>query len=123
MDSTMKFCPKCDQLFYLSVEDSVKKFVCHKCGNTEDIEEDCTLSITFCNKPNQSIQNTVNQYTKLDPAAPRISYLKCPKESCVNHQEHVEDREIVYVRYDNIHLKYIYICPKCDTIWESGLKN
>jgi len=121
MDTTMKFCPTCENLFYLTIEDETVQYTCKKCGTIEDIQEDCTISNIFCNQQRQNVQNSVNQYTKLDPTLPRINFLKCPNDNCVNHEDH-EDREIIYVRYDNVQLKYIYICPKCDTVWESGIK-
>jgi len=121
MDTTMKFCPTCDNLFYLTIDDETVQYTCKKCGTIEDIDEDCTISTIFCNQQRQNVQNSVNKYTKLDPTLPRINFLKCPNTSCVNHED-IEDREIVYVRYDNVQLKYIYICPKCDTVWESGIK-
>jgi len=122
MDVTMKFCPNCENLFYLHIDEDTVQYQCRKCGKIEDIQEDCTISRTFCNQPRQNIQNSINQYTKLDPTLPRINFLKCPNTSCENHKEHVEDREIIYVRYDNAQMKYIYICSKCDTVWESGIK-
>jgi DNA-directed RNA polymerase subunit M/transcription elongation factor TFIIS len=121
MDTTMKFCPTCDNLFYLTIDEDTVQYTCKKCGTIEDINEDCTISNIFCNQQRQNVKNSVNQYTKLDPTLPRINFLKCPTESCANHEDH-EDREIIYVRYDNVQLKYIYICPKCDTVWESGIK-
>jgi DNA-directed RNA polymerase subunit M/transcription elongation factor TFIIS len=121
MDTTMKFCPTCDNLFYLTIDDETVQYTCKKCGTIEDIHEDCTISTIFCNQQRQNVQNSVNKYTKLDPTLPRINFLKCPNTTCVNHED-IEDREIVYVRYDNVQLKYIYICPKCDTVWESGIK-
>ena len=121
MDTTMKFCPTCDNLFYLTIDDETVQYTCKKCGTIEDIDEDCTISTVFCNQQRQNVQNSVNKYTKLDPTLPRINFLKCPNEACVNHEDR-EDREIIYVRYDNVQLKYIYICPKCDTVWESGIK-
>jgi DNA-directed RNA polymerase subunit M/transcription elongation factor TFIIS len=121
MDTTMKFCPTCDNLFYLTIDENMVQYTCKKCGTIEDINEDCTISNIFCNQQRQNVKNSVNQYTKLDPTLPRINFLKCPNASCENHEER-EDREIIYVRYDNVQLKYIYICPKCDTVWESGIK-
>jgi DNA-directed RNA polymerase subunit M/transcription elongation factor TFIIS len=121
MDTTMKFCPTCDNLFYLTIDEETVQYTCKKCGTIEDINEDCTISNIFCNQQRQNVKNSVNQYTKLDPTLPRINFMKCPNASCENHEER-EDREIIYVRYDNVQLKYIYICPKCDTVWESGIK-
>ena len=28
-------------------------------------------------------------------------------------------REVIYIRYDDINMKYIYLCVHCDTIWKT----
>jgi hypothetical protein len=28
-------------------------------------------------------------------------------------------REVIYLRYDDIQLKYIYLCAVCNTIWNT----
>ena len=28
-------------------------------------------------------------------------------------------REVIYLRYDDINLKYIYLCAVCNTIWNT----
>ena len=30
-----------------------------------------------------------------------------------------EPREVIYLRYDDIHMKYIYLCAVCNTIWNT----
>ena len=117
--TTMKFCPVCDNLFRLRVDtDQTLQHHCIKCGTVEAITDNCVISTTYCNQPRQNIQNNINKYTKYDPTLPRINFLKCPNQKCKNHVDN-DEREIIYVRYDNVQLKYIYICPECDTIWES----
>ena len=29
------------------------------------------------------------------------------------------NREIIYLRYDDINMKYIYLCVHCDTVWKT----
>ena len=33
------------------------------------------------------------------------------------------DREIIYIRYDDINMKYIYLCARCDTMWKTDNRN
>ena len=118
MDTTMRFCPTCDNLFYLTIEDTVQ-YKCKKCGTVEDIGEDCTLSQTFCNQPRQNVQNSVNKYTKLDPTLPRINNVLCPNSECATNNGDAL-REIIYIRYDDRNMKYVYLCSECDTIWQTN---
>ena len=34
-------------------------------------------------------------------------------------EEKEEEREVIYLRYDDINMKYIYLCVYCDTIWKT----
>ena len=29
-------------------------------------------------------------------------------------------REIIYIRYDDSNMKYIYLCSDCDTVWQTN---
>lgn len=31
----------------------------------------------------------------------------------------MNQREVIYIRYDDINMKYIYLCVHCDTIWKT----
>ena len=28
-------------------------------------------------------------------------------------------REVIYIRYDDINMKYVYLCVHCDTTWKT----
>ena len=30
--------------------------------------------------------------------------------------------EITYIKYDDVNMKYAYICKKCGTIWKNNIK-
>ena len=61
----------------------------------------------------------INEYTKLDITLPRINYIKCPNESCTSNKDDfdTDNREILYIRYDNVNMKYVYLCTHCDYNW------
>ena len=55
---------------------------------------------------------------KLDPTLPRISKVLCPNSKCETNTKN-EKREIIYIRYDDINMKYIYMCSTCDCVWKT----
>jgi len=79
----------------------------------------CVLDTQF-KKGQQKFNHIVNKYTKLDPTLPRIYNIRCPNSSCsTNKTGETKPAEIIYMRYDDSELKYIYICSTCDTTWKT----
>ena len=38
-------------------------------------------------------------------------------------EENVESiQEVIYLRYDDVDMKYIYMCVNCDTTWKTSQK-
>ena len=61
----------------------------------------------------------VNEFTKFDPTLPRINNIPCPNSACdCNRAKNPVPTEVIYMRYDDINMKYIYICTICDNIWK-----
>ena len=74
-------------------------------------------------KKKQNIHNSIiNEYTKLDPTLPRTKNIKCPNEKCNDNGEtkSTENNEIIYLRYDNDNMKYIYLCSNCNYSWKNN---
>jgi DNA-directed RNA polymerase subunit M/transcription elongation factor TFIIS len=122
----MKFCEKCDNMYYISIdtEDENKlSYYCRNCGHTDkNIDEDsiCVLN-TQIKKGKQQFHHIINQYTKLDPTLPRIYNIPCPNKNCLTNVDDVKNpREIIYMRYDDDNLKYVYICTTCDNQWTTN---
>jgi hypothetical protein len=85
----------------------------------------------------QSFSQVVNKYTKLDPTLPRIKTIRCPNDDCISNKKRSgssqasssaddgssssknQENEVIYVRYDDTNLKYIYLCTKCDKVWNT----
>lgn len=124
----MNFCSICDNMYYIKLEnENCDKIIyyCRNCGNHEDNLIDMGKCIMKENigKNETKYNIKVNEYTKLDRTLPRINYIKCPKEDCESNDESnfdVTKREILYIRYDNINMKYLYLCSHCNFSWKTG---
>jgi DNA-directed RNA polymerase subunit M/transcription elongation factor TFIIS len=121
----MHFCIKCDNMYYLKIssEDSNNLiYYCRNCGyeDTDSSVDNICVSRTQVKRSEQKYSHVINEYTKQDPTLPRINTIKCPKIDCPsNIQEDKVSRDVIFIRYDDINMKYIYMCSKCDTIWKT----
>ena len=127
----MHFCKECGNMYYLKLksmdDDSSNNLVyyCRKCGNEDEniLENKNNLYVSRNElKVQSNYKNVINKYTKLDPTIPRIYTIDCPNGECVSNK-HLEkgtegvEKEILYIKYDNANMKYIYLCAHCDKIW------
>lgn len=128
----MNFCNGCNNMYYLKInpgEDNTADkliYYCRNCGKEEtnlSAENICVSS--FDNIDNNDNHETyINDFTKLDPTLPRINNIKCPNVGCeTNSTTDPTKREIIYVRYNDIDMKYVYMCSTCNTIWKTRINN
>ena len=125
----MHFCSNCDNMYYIKLEeDNCNKIIyyCRNCGNSDNNLLNmgkCVLkeNISNSNTSNNISNVIINKYTKLDRTLPRINYIKCPNEVCTSNVSDfdVMNREILYIRYDHVNMKYIYLCSHCDYTWNT----
>ena len=132
----MHFCVKCDNMYYISIssEDENKmSYYCRNCGNEDDniSKDSICVSRTQLKRNKQTYNHIINKYTKLDPTLPRINTIRCPNSECKsNHEDNTahsndkdtdkdNEREVIYMRYDDINMYHIYLCTKCDTVWKT----
>jgi len=121
----MHFCTQCQNMYYISIDPNDTNaliYYCRNCGNTDSTlsVENVTVSKVQLKKSAQEFSHIINKYTKLDPTLPRINNILCPNSDCAtNHAEKPEPREIIYIRYDDQNMKYVYICATCNTVWKT----
>ena len=135
----MHFCEKCDNMYYLKISEEEKDkliYYCRNCGHEDSniTDENVCVLKTIIQQKSQRHQQVINEYTKYDPTLPRINTIKCPNQSCTSNQVTEETdpdqenfsktkdsqaREVIYIRYDDINMKYIYMCAKCNTMWKT----
>ena len=117
----MKFCEKCDNMYYLKLKDAESDQLTYYCRNCEFEDKTVTLdslSVYKYESGKKTATNVINAYTKLDPSLPRLNTIKCPNDQCATNTRE-EEREVIYIRYDDSNMKYIYLCCKCDFKWET----
>jgi DNA-directed RNA polymerase subunit M/transcription elongation factor TFIIS len=96
-------------------------YYCRNCGNEDKLlsTSNVCVSKTQIKKSEQSFNHIINKYTKLDPTLPRINNILCPNLDCATNKSDKE-REIIYIRYDDTNMKYVYLCSECDTVWQTN---
>jgi DNA-directed RNA polymerase subunit M/transcription elongation factor TFIIS len=119
----MHFCSQCQNMYYISIspDDSNKLvYYCRNCGNKDSTlsVENVTVSKVQLKKSEQEFSHIINKYTKLDPTLPRVNKILCPNSDCSTNKED-KAREIIYIRYDEQNMKYVYLCSTCDTVWKT----
>ena len=117
----MKFCTECQNMYYISIDESDSNklnYYCRFCGNKDvHITQDSVVVLkTQLKKSEQKFNHMVNKYTKYDPTLPRKNNIKCPNEKCT------DPADVIYLRYDDENMKYLYICANCDFTWKTDDK-
>jgi uncharacterized Zn finger protein len=110
-------------MYYISIDpNNANKLVyyCRNCGNVDETlsVDNVTVSKIQLKKSEQEFSHIINKYTKLDPTLPRINTVLCPNPSCKTNTDDTP-REIIYIRYDDTNMKYVYLCSTCDTVWKT----
>lgn len=125
----MHFCPECGNMYYLKLlSDDQDKLIyyCRNCGNEDkSLSDNLTNLYVSKSETNTSMnyKNIINKYTKLDPTLPRIQNIDCPNPNCECNQPSEEKgdnkkyKEILYIRYDDKNMKFVYLCAICDKVW------
>ena len=118
----MHFCSICKNMYYIRINsDNPNKLVyyCRNCGNedTSLVTDNVCVSKTQLKKSELSFSHIINKYTKLDPTLPRTNKVLCPFADCPTNSKDVA-REIIYIRYDDVNMKYVNLCSTCYTVWE-----
>ena len=123
----MDFCKICNNMYYIKItneECDSLTYYCRKCGDEDNSTINTSKSIlkeVINGNNDNKASSYINKYTKFDRTLPRINYIKCPNSSCNSNNKDFdsETKEIIYIRYDNINMKYIYLCTHCDTSWKT----
>jgi len=133
----MHFCEKCDNMYYIKVkgDDDVGKsansliYYCRKCGheNKDLTSNNICVSKVYIKRAEQQFNHSINAYTKNDPTLPRSTTIKCPTCATASASNSsaaaaAGENEVIYIRYDDAHMKYVYLCTKCETTWKTSDK-
>ena len=123
----MHFCSNCKNMYYIKIDEDNPNsllYYCRNCGNEDNLitEDNICVSKTQIKKGEKSFSHFINKYTKLDPTLPRVNNILCPNKDCPTNTKN-EPREIIYIRYDDLNINYVYLCSTCDTTWKTEEQN
>jgi|LakMenEpi03Aug12_release.lakeMendotaPanAssembly.Ray.scaffolds.fasta_scaffold449769_2 RNase P subunit RPR2 len=126
--SKIKYCPNCRYYLYLQVHQESKtpndkqtylSRLCRNCGFEErDTEGGMVTETHLQQRANEGYKILLNKFTKQDPTLPHVKTIKCPNENCPTNLSSTE-KDVIYIKYDPVNLKYLYICNVCDFQWRS----
>ena len=121
----MHFCSKCENMYYIRIDANNSNkliYYCRKCGTEDELFDIDNVSIvkTDIKKSEDSFSHIINKYTKLDPTLPRTDKVLCPNKDCETNTDKDSKREIIYIRYNDTEMKYVYMCSTCDTVWKTN---
>jgi DNA-directed RNA polymerase subunit M/transcription elongation factor TFIIS len=120
------FCPTCRYYLYLHQDEEeeekkkedILRRVCRNCGYQEKEQKGgLILEIDLKEKTSEGYKILLNEFTKEDPTLPHVNTIKCPNEECKSNQG--AEKDVIYIKYDAVNLKFLYICNVCDTKWRS----
>lgn len=115
----MKFCPTCRYYLYLDTSAGTFKRVCRMCGFQEENKDSGIIFETnLKERTSDGYKVLMNEFTRFDPTLPHDTNIKCPNGECATNTGDTK-RDVVYLKYDSVNLKYLYICNVCETQWKS----
>jgi hypothetical protein len=114
------FCPNDKYYLCLDEKDGTSlRRVCRACGyQREETTGGLLLEIDLKEKTSEGYKILLNEFTKQDPTLPHESNIKCPNAECASNTSN-KQRDVTYLKYDAVNLKFIYICNVCDKEWRS----
>jgi len=93
--------------------------VCRTCGYSEnDTQGGLAMETVVQERSSEGYKILLNEFTRQDPTLPHVKSIKCPRADCETNERGAE-RDVIYIKYDTVNLKYLYICNVCGEQWRS----
>tara|TARA_B100001063_G_C16715432_1_gene530433 strand:- start:56 stop:370 length:315 start_codon:yes stop_codon:yes gene_type:complete len=101
----------------INEEDSQLNYYCRNCGDIEIPNSSLLISeVTY--EKNKKNEVSINEYIKYDSTIPYLTNIICPNINCKSNTDSSIEKNVIYYRYDNENMKYIYLCTHCDSSWK-----
>lgn len=116
----MKFCDLCRNMMYISVEEQTKlKYYCKNCSHSELEERRVSVPLIENNYTDDmtNYAQYMTSYIKHDNTLPRVRNIKCPNGAC--NKPASADNEVIYIKYDQSNMQYLYYCCHCEQFWKN----
>ena len=129
------FCEKCENMTYISLRPDESQqgspleltYSCKHCGfvttgaSRAETKDDTGIVVmsTDYEDDQSSYKQYATPYLRYDPTLPRARDIECVRgDKCTRPQN--ESSEVIYVKYNPEHLRYLYHCVHCSAFWKSG---
>lgn len=118
------FCKVCHYYLYLEEMNDEKqepmlRRICRNCGYEDIMQSGLILEIDLKEKTSEGYKILMNEFTKEDPTLPHVHTIQCPNKSCKCNTDPDKEPDIIYLKYDAINMKFLYICNLCNAQWRS----
>ena len=108
------FCDNCGNhcSIYENIEEKTLYLGCKSCGSRKEYTTSCIYNNEYSIDLSKSISE--NPHLNYDVTLPEIknnSKIKCSNPECSN------PNDILYVKYDEANMSYLYQCKNCKQSW------
>lgn len=103
---------------YLDQDGNNLRRICRNCGFQEEEKGGLVLEMDLKEKTSEGYKILMNEFTTLDPTLPHVNTIKCPNLQCDTNTSNKE-RDVIYLKYDTVNMKFLYICTVCEAQWRS----
>lgn len=120
----MEFCNFCDNMLYIKDEETDKfkvKQYCKNCNFEKPLSEIESSKVinSSSNKTQFNYTSIMTKHIEYDPTIPHIDNIKCPNDKCTKAKD--KNNDIMYIKTNEIYLKFVYYCTYCKFFWENNL--
>lgn len=121
----MKFCNICDNMLYISItSDNKLQHYCKNCSYKNVLDDQTTelVSTTTIDQDVETYKQFMTKYIKYDMSLPRVNNISCVNPSCKtnsNNSAHIHDNQVIYIKYDQTNMRYLYYCCHCEQFWKN----
>lgn len=117
----MEFCEYCNNMYYIKEDDENNiVYFCKNCNSEKIIQETDEakkISINTYNGTSEKYLKYINPNIIYDNTIPHVNNIECPNKECTKDKK--SENDVVYIKYDNTNIKYIYCCSYCKYFWSS----
>ena len=120
----MFFCENDNNMLYIKVNNNDLKYYCKLCLTEYDLKNlkgstKCIYKQNY-NINKYSYKTFLNDNIFEDKTLPVINNLECINSDCITHKDKKIIKEVLYIKYNTIDMKFIYFCNHCKTKWFSN---
>lgn len=117
----MDFCEYCQNMYYIKEDDENNIiFYCKNCSAVkaiDDVYEPKKIAVNNQDGSNEKYTKYINPNIVYDNTIPHVNNIECPNTYCTKSKE--MNNDVLYIKYDNEKIKYIYCCNYCKYFWTS----